>query len=238
MTRPTTARLAGFTLLCYIVIGVTQMIVFGDATAGATTAERLASMAQHATDIRINLVLGLVTSFVALALGVALYAITRDQDPELALLALACRIGEAVVGGMFTPLTLGLLSVATDSNLSDAVTSPVVTLILTARSWAPIVAAMFFAVGSTLFCWLLLRGRTIPMALAWLGVIASVVLMFGLPLQVAGALRGAVAQLMWLPMAAFEIPLGMWFLIKGAASPSAIHRAEAPASLSHKKSTQ
>jgi hypothetical protein len=28
-------------------------------------------------------------------------------------------------------------------------------------------------------------------------------------------LRGPVTQLMWLPMAAFEIPLGLWLLIKG-----------------------
>ena len=38
---------------------------------------------------------------------------------------------------------------------------------------------------------------------------------WGLPLQLAGFLTGAVTQLMWLPMAAFEILLGIWLLVKG-----------------------
>ena len=83
--------------------------------------------------------------------------------------------------------------------------------------WKTTVGATFFAVGSTLFSWLLLRGRMIPVALAWLGVLASVLLVVGLPLQLAGVLGGSATQLMWLPMAAFEVPLALWLLIKGLA---------------------
>jgi hypothetical protein len=56
--------------------------------------------------------------------------------------------------------------------------------------------------------------------LAWIGVVASIVLVVGLPLQLAGFLSGLITSLMWLPMAVFEIPLGLWLLIKGVA-PSA-----------------
>jgi hypothetical protein len=42
----------------------------------------------------------------------------------------------------------------------------------------------------------------------------------GLPLQIAGVLRGSITQLMYLPMLAFEIPLGLWLLIKGVAAPA------------------
>lgn len=80
--------------------------------------------------------------------------------------------------------------------------------------------ATFFAVGSTLFSWLLLRGRMIPIPLAWLGVVASVLLVVGLPLQLAGFLRGQVTSLLWLPMLAFEVPLALWLLIKGVAMPT------------------
>ena len=223
MTRTTNARIAGVTLLLYIAVGVTQMVLFGGATAGEGPAARLANMAQHATDVRVNVVLGLFTCFVALTLGVALYAITRDQDADLALLALACRVGEGVVGAIFMPMTLGLLSIATAAGANPADAAPphaLVTLVLTSRSWSPIISATFFAAGSTLFSWLLLRGRMIPVALAWLGVVASVLLVVGLPLQLAGVLRGAVTQLMWIPMAAFEIPLALWLIIKGVAAPA------------------
>jgi hypothetical protein len=83
-----------------------------------------------------------------------------------------------------------------------------------------LMAASFFAMGSTLFSWLLLRGRMIPVPLAWLGVVASVLLVAGLPLQIAGTVSGPITQLMWLPMAAFEIPLGVWLLVKGVRSPA------------------
>jgi hypothetical protein len=56
--------------------------------------------------------------------------------------------------------------------------------------------------------------------LAWLGVVASALLVVSLPLQLVGVLRGLFTQLMWLPMAAFEIPVGFWLLVKGVPTPA------------------
>ena len=42
---------------------------------------------------------GVLTSFCALLLGVTLYAITRETDHDLALLAMLCRVVEAAPGG-------------------------------------------------------------------------------------------------------------------------------------------
>jgi len=80
---------------------------------------------------------------------------------------------------------------------------------------------IFFALGSLLFCVLLLRGRVIPVGLAWLGVIASALLVAVLPLQLAGLLGGSmswgasVTWLVWLPMLVFEVTLALWFIVKG-----------------------
>lgn len=80
---------------------------------------------------------------------------------------------------------------------------------------------IYFAVGSLFFCWLLLRGRIIPNALAWLGVIASALLVIVLPLQLAGLFGGSmswtssITWLVWMPMLAFEVPLAFWLMIKG-----------------------
>src|SRR5438270_416 len=125
MTRTTNARIAGVAFLFYIVVGISSLAMKGHA---------------HATDVLV-----LFTSLSALTLGVTLYAITRDEDPDLALLAMACRFVEAVAGQAQ-------------------------------------VAAFFFAVGSTIFSWLLFRGRMIPAALAGLGVLASALLVVILPL--------------------------------------------------------
>jgi hypothetical protein len=218
MTRATNARLAGFMFLFYIAVGVTQLVVGNGSANGNTTAAKLVSIAQHAPQLRINLVLGLLTCFIALTLGVALYGITRDEDHELAVLALACRVGEGVLPGISFVATLGLLSLATTAGAKVPDAGGAYALggfLLQLRGWNTIIGATFFAVGSTIFSYLLLRGRMIPVPLAWLGVVGSVILVVGLPLRLAGFLSGTITLLMWLPIAAFEIPAGLWLLTKG-----------------------
>ncbi len=219
MTRTTNARIAGITFILYIVVGVTQLIL-GAATAGGGGAATLALMAGHAPRVRLDIVLTLVTSFTALTLAVALYAITRDEDRDLAILALCCRVGEGMLGVIALMITLGLLWLATARTPDITQAHLLAGLLLKVQGWNTTIAATLFAVGSTLFSWLLLRGRMIPVILAWLGVAASVLLVVLLPMQLIGALRGPIIQLMWLPMAAFEIPLGLWLLIKGVAAPT------------------
>ncbi len=225
MTRTTNARIAGVTLLLYIAVGVAQMVLFGGATAGEGIAAKLASIAQHVTDARMVVLLGLLQCFSALVLGVTLYAITREQDPDLAMLGMICRVAEGL-GGIFMPETLGLLWLATSTGADAPDTGAAHALgafLLKMGAWSP--SAIFFAVGSTLFSWLLLRGRMIPVALAWLGVVASVLLVVILPLQLTGLFgaavnwRGLVAWLVWLPMLVFEVVLALWLLIKGVAIP-------------------
>ena len=87
-------------------------------------------------------------------------------------------------------------------------------------------SAIFFAVGSLFFSWLLLRGRLIPVWLAQLGVIASVLLVVILPAQLAGLLGGTMSWassltwLVWLPMLFFELIFAFWLMIKGVTLPS------------------
>jgi hypothetical protein len=189
MTRTTSARIAGFTLLFYIAVGITQMIVARGATIGEGTAARMASIATHTVQLRINVVLTLVICLTALTLAVALYVITRDDDQELALLALACRAIEGAIPVISILATLGLLSLATAAAAdapNAAASYPLAAFLLNLKGWLPLIGATFFAVGSALFSWLLLRGRIVPTSLAWLGVAASVLLVLGLPLQLVG----------------------------------------------------
>ena len=166
MTLRTNARVAGFTYWIYFVAGIAGLLLARSAPATA--------------------VLSLVTSFSALVLGVTLYAITREQDRDLAMLGLTCRVIEAVPGH----------------------------------------GEIYFAVGSAVFCWLLLSGRMIPVALAWLGVIASVLLVALLPLQIAGFFGGPrnwsspVTWAVWLPLLVFELAFAVWLITKGVAMPA------------------
>jgi hypothetical protein len=219
VTRATNARVAGFTFLFYIVAGILSLVVFGRAASGAGIAARLASMAQHVTEVRLVVILGLIQSFCAIVLAVTLYSITREEDADLAMLGLTFRVGEGLVG-IAIPSTQTLLWLATATGpdaLDTASAQALAAFLLKGESWTSLTSAMFFAVGSTFFSWLLLRGRMIPNALAWIGVFASVLLVALLPLQLSGWLTGPITSFMWLPMLAFEVPLALWLLIKGVA---------------------
>ena len=222
MTRTTNARIAGFTFLLYIAAGVAGMVLFGRAASGQGTAAKLAGIAQHATDVRVSVVLSLLTCFAALVLAVTLYRITRDQDPDIAMLALTCRVGEGVLNAIFLLATLGLLWLGTvaGTNAPDAGANAIGALLFRVQGWNITIGASFFAVGSTLCSYLLLRGRMIPVPLAWLGLVASVLLVAGLPVQLVGFFSGPVGGLIWLPMLVFEVTTAFWFLIKGVAAPA------------------
>jgi hypothetical protein len=218
MTPGANARIAGITFLVYIAAGITSLVLFRRAVAGEDIAARLAGIAAHASDVGVLVILGLVQSFSAIVLAVTLWAITRDQDHDLAMLGLVCRAGEGVIAGLSIPVMLALFWLATASG-PDA-PDPAAAQALAAYLLRDDVAltATFFAVGSTAFAYLLLRGRLIPVPLAWLGVGASVLLVIGLPLRLAGWLDDPIASLIWLPMLAFEVPLAMWLITRGVAA--------------------
>jgi hypothetical protein len=224
MTRTTNARLAGFTFLAYIATGIASMVLFGQAAAGANAAAKLASIAQHAIAVRLTAVLTLVTFFEAVVLGVTLFALTHEEDFDLAVLGLCCRVGEGVLGAASAVSIMSLLPVAAASATSAAPEAAAATalgaLLLSQGGSSTAIGATCFAVGSTLFSYLFLRARSIPVPLAWLGVLASVLLVVGLPVQLAGFLPSSLAWPIWMPMLVFEVTLAFWLLIKGVAVPT------------------
>ena len=220
MTRLTNARLAGVTFLVYIAAGITSMILFAGATRGEGVAAQLTTIAQNATDLRLTILLTLVMNLSALVLAVTLYAITREQDRDLATLGLTCRAAEGIAG-MDLSGTLGLLWLATGTgnDALDAGAASALGGFFLKMQQTMGASATFFALGSTLFSWLLLRGRMIPVPLAWLGVLASALLVVCCPLQLAGLLGGPVTTFMWIPMLVFEVVLAFWLIVKGVAQP-------------------
>ena len=215
MTRRTNATIAGIAYLLYIAVAFPSMVISRRATAGADIAARLANMAQHAFDVRLAAVLTLIGCFCALVLAVTLYAVTRVQDRDLAMIAFTCRVAEGVTGGTGIAATLALLSIvtATASNAPDIPATQTLASFIFADT--VFVAATFFAVGSTIFSWLLLRGRMVPTWLGWIGVVGSALAAVAMPLQALGVLSDSIAQLTWAPVGIFEILVSIWFIIKG-----------------------
>ena len=220
MTRTTNARLAGFTSLFYMGVGISNEVLMGRAKGAEGVAAKLVRIGQHATEVRVATVLAVLECLSAIVVGVALYGVTRDEDHELALLALVCRAAEGIINSINIPGNLELLWLAQaqdGARVLDAATRHALGTFLLIPG-GPI-GAIFFAVGSTLFSYLLLRGRMVPAWLAGWGVLASVLLVVGLPLQVAGFFTGPLTGYQWVPAIGFTLVLGLWLVIKGVPAP-------------------
>jgi len=218
LTNQTNARLAGVTFLAYIATGIADMALFGQVAIGPTMAAKFSSLAQHVTTVRVCALLELLTFFEAATLAVTLYALTRDEDTDVAMLAFACRLAEGVIGAVGALGTLRLASVAEASSQAgaDGVALTAIGASLLAQGGSSgLIGAMCFAVGSTLFAWLFLRARSIPVALAWLGVAASALLVLALPLRLTKLLPPRLEWPIWMPMLAFEVTLAVWLIVKG-----------------------
>jgi hypothetical protein len=211
MTPKFTARFAGFMFLFYIASGIIGMIFFDEATKGADAAAKLASIATHRPQMSVAFIFALIGIFNALALGLALYSLTRATDPDLALLALIFRVVEGAINAIPAVAILALVSFATTAVGSESVAG----LLLNAQVWSVAVGATVFAIGSAVYSYLFLRARSIPVWLAWLGLGASLQLAVTAPAAGLGFVRGAGVGLMWLPMLIFEVTLGLLLLVRG-----------------------
>lgn len=216
MTRKTNARIAGISFLAYIAVGLTSMALSGRAKAGQGAAARLASMAEHAQLVKLDIILTLVCAAFALVLGVTLHALTRDEDPDIALIGLCSRAAEGIIAVIATAQSLLLFSIATAAPPMNSATEAIATMVFRMGGLSGTLAAICFTAGSTAFAYLFLRARTIPRWMAWLGVVASLLLLIALPLQLAKFLTGPFTQWMWLPMLVFELVFAGWLIVKGA----------------------
>jgi hypothetical protein len=72
MTRTTNARIAGFTFLLYIVVGVAGIVLFNPVESADGTAAKLASIAEHAWRVRLTILQYMAFMVFALVLAATL----------------------------------------------------------------------------------------------------------------------------------------------------------------------
>jgi hypothetical protein len=182
MTRTTNARVAGFTFLFYIAVGISSLTMSGRATRGQTIAAKFLTIAEHQIEMRIVALQLVLAAFSALVLGVTLYAITREHDRDLAMLALICRVAEGLAGllmpgalmllwlfswlllrGRLIPAPLGALGVVASAVLAIVLPLQLAGFIgasvnnfFSAVTWLVWLPMLLFEV--TLAAWLLIKG--------------------------------------------------------------------------------
>jgi hypothetical protein len=213
------ARAAGFLYLLAMAVYVAPLIIIGALDVPGDFARTAENIRASETAVRIALT-GLAAGFVAiLGLAWALYALVRDVNPGLALLALLCRAVEAALMGVSTLIWFAALhnyispgDIALGQRIDGLLTVGINTSFY--------LAMICSSVGSIIFFGLLFGSRRVPRALAGFDMLASALaLAFTLALLLVPERVSAFGLAGWGPIFLAEIATGLWLLVAGIKLP-------------------
>lgn len=214
------ARMAGF---MYLLLGALAAFAEFHVRAAIMVPGNVAQTAHNilASErlFRIGLASDLLGGACNVILAVALYTLLKRVSSSLALLAAFWRVGEAVILGHMTLNGMTVLSILNDPTLAAALSTPQLQALahvyLGAQGDEFSIGLTFYSLGSTVFCYLLLRSRYVPTLLAWWGLVGSVVaLVSTLVIMVFPGAEG-IAPACYAPVGVFELAAGLWLLVAG-----------------------
>jgi len=219
------ARIAGCIYLFAMPLGIfSQSYVLGRIVTddAHTTARNL--LASEGL-FRLGIALDVVTFVTDVVIGWAFYQLLKVVDQGLALLGAFLRVADAAILATVTLnglITLRLLGGADYLQGLDAhQLHSLARLYISARGLGFYVGFVFLGLGSAVFAYLLFRSRYVPRILPAWGMFASLLLA-----------AGSLAVILWpwfsnnasmaymIPMFFYEVPLGLWFLIRGVKVPT------------------
>lgn len=229
--RTKAARIAGAAYLITLAVGIIgQFFVQASLVVSSDATQTAQNIVEHERLFRIGIASDLIAFTGVVILTVALYVLLKPLNEHLAMLAAFWRLAEVAI---YCVITLGsLVALALLSGGDHLKTFEVgqlhslVQLALGARSFGYSIGLIPFALGSTVFSYLLLRSGYVPKALAAWGVFASLLLLTSVFwIIVFPSTAEAPLQASFGAMIIYEVTVGFWLLLRGAQIPSTSVRA-------------
>lgn len=224
------ARVVGWIYLVAMALSMfTQMylpahvLVAGDA---AATANNLAASEGL---FRAGIVIDILIFMSDVVIAWAFYEMLKSVDAGLARLGALLRVADAAI---LSAVTLnGLASVRLVSGadylkgIDPQELQGLMRLFMGLRGTGLYIGFVFLGAGSAIFAYLLYKSRYVPRVLAGWGIFASPLLALGSLATLLSPWFAAHASLLsMVPMFFYEVPLGLWFVVKGISSPTSDSR--------------
>ncbi len=213
-------KLAGFLFLFLIATGASGLILFEGLRVPDEISATLINISEHPLRLNLSIFLSIISGIATVVLAVMLYAMLKEQDENMAVLVFSFRMAETMIIYPVAVISALLLILMSQQYVGQNVTDPVVfhTLgisLLSVKDWSFMLGAIFFSAGSTLFSYLFLKARSIPIWISTFGVIVSLSLLLGLSLHIVSLAEGFDLNFIWFPLTFFELVIGLWLLVKG-----------------------
>jgi hypothetical protein len=179
-------------------------------------------LANHALRVRAGILVELITVITLIILSSLLFIVLKKQNMKIALVALGLRLTEVALLAVSRIETFLLLRISQASIREGHPTylQTLGNLTYETQEFAYAVNMVFFALGGTLFYYLLFQTRYVPRWLAIFGLIAAPLALIGTVIELLGY---NVPLIVFIPNLPFELAIGFWLLIKGAMKSNETH---------------
>jgi hypothetical protein len=171
---------------------------------------------------RIGILNQLLTSFIAIALSLALYTMVKHVNKNLALLALLLKLTEAI---LIAVIALGdfMALLVLNSHSSLTVFGPnqipaLIGLFVNIHISVTAIPMIFLGLNLMVFLYLLYRSHFVPKILAVFGIVSYALIFLYALITVLSPNYASILLIQticWAPSCCFELMIGLWLLIRG-----------------------
>jgi hypothetical protein len=215
------AKVAGWIYLIAMALSLfTQMYVSGKIDVPHNVSATAHNLSAFAGLYRTAIVVDILIFVSDVVIAWAFYELLKDVEKGLALLGAFLRVADAAILTAATLCGVVALRLVSGAEYLEGMDSKelagLARLAMGIRGAGLYAGFVFLGAGSTVFAFLLWKSRLVPRLLPAWGMLASPLLALGsLGTLLSPWFADNLSMLFMLPMFFFEVPLGLWFVVKG-----------------------
>jgi len=210
-----TPRLVGIAFLLQAVASaVVGLVLLDPLIVPGSIVDTMINFSGSVLQARASIVGEMVTVIALVLLSALLYVTLQKHGSKIALVALGLRLTEVALLAVSRVSTFALLrtSQAFVVEGQPIYLQTLGELFYETQTFTYSLNMVFFSLGATLFYYLIYKSRSVPRALALVGLIAAPLAFVGTVIDLLGV---SVPLIVFLPNLPFELAIGLWLVIKG-----------------------
>lgn len=213
--RNKVGRLVGVLILLHLVVGLFVPFLIVDRI--RRPAGLLAGAAANAGQLRVAILLFVIGSAFATAIAVTAWPLIRRYSSGMALWLLALGVASFILQMVDNGALLSLLSLSQEYARAEVAKAEVLEslgiLANAIRKWAHLMYLLVAVSWILLLCATLFRFRLVPRLLSGLGLVGTMLQIYGVTLR---AIFGYPMQMgLAMPLAPVYAAIGLWLIVKG-----------------------
>jgi hypothetical protein len=185
----------------------------------------MTNFSNHVMQVQAGIVGEMVTVTALVILSVLLYLALKEQNHNIAFVALGLRLTEVALLAVSRIATFTFLrtSEAYVIEGQPAYLQTLGNLAYETQGFAYSLNMVFFTLGGTLFYYLIFKSQYVPRTLSLIGLIAAPLALIGTVVELFGY---RVPLIVFLPNLPFELAIGLWLLVKGTRDTAHVKRTQ------------